>query len=106
MNIELILLVLGTAVMIFGALGVLRFPDLYTRLHASTKTDTGGAMSILIATALLASSAPWAIRVKLIILTFLIALINPMISHAIARGAHKAGIRPIAVVDMYAKDNP
>ncbi|MBS3781749.1 MAG: monovalent cation/H(+) antiporter subunit G [Candidatus Thermoplasmatota archaeon] len=103
---ELILLILGNAIMIFGAIGVLRFPDLYTRLHASTKTDTGGAMSILIATALLATIAPWTIRLKLLILTLLIAMINPMISHAIARGAHKSGIKPIAVVDMYAKDNP
>lgn len=106
MTIELILLILGNAIMIFGAMGVIRFPDPYTRLHASTKTDTGGAMSILIATAMLATVAPWAIRLKLLILTFLIALINPMISHAIARGAHKSGIKPIAVVDMYARDNP
>ncbi len=106
MILEIILLILGNAIMIFGAIGVLRFPDLFTRLHASTKTDTGGAMSILIAAALLATTAPLAIRIKLLILTFLIALINPMISHAIARGAHKGGIKPISVVDMYARDNP
>ena len=62
-------------------------------------------MSILIATALLAYNAPFGIRIKLLILTFLIALINPMISHAIARGAHKSGIKPLAEVDMYASDN-
>ncbi|MBS3816244.1 MAG: monovalent cation/H(+) antiporter subunit G [Candidatus Thermoplasmatota archaeon] len=104
--IELILLILGNTIMILGALGVIRFPDPFTRLHASTKTDTGGAMSILIATAMLAAAAPWAIRLKLLVLTFLIALINPMISHALARGAHKRGIKPISVVDMYARDNP
>lgn len=105
MIIELILLILGNAIMIFGALGVLRFPDPFTRLHASTKTDTGGAMSILIGAAMLAAAAPWGIRIKLLVLTFLIALINPMISHAIARGAHKSGIEPMSVVDMYARDN-
>ncbi len=103
--IEYLLLIMGTAIMIFGALGVLRFPDVYTRLHAATKCDTGGAMSILIAAALLIP-APWSVRLKLLVLTFLIALINPMVSHAIARGAHKSGIKPEAMVDMYARDNP
>ncbi len=33
-------------------------------------------------------------------------MINPMVSHAIARAAYKSGIKPKAVVDMYAWDNP
>ncbi|MEF8873438.1 MAG: monovalent cation/H(+) antiporter subunit G [Candidatus Thermoplasmatota archaeon] len=103
--IEYFLLFIGCTIMIFGAVGLLRFPDMYSRLHAATKTDTGGAMSILVATALL-TTAPWMVKMKLLILTFLIALINPMISHAIARGGHKSGIKPNVVVDMYARDNP
>ncbi|MFW6304422.1 MAG: monovalent cation/H(+) antiporter subunit G [Candidatus Saliniplasma sp.] len=105
MIIELLFFILGNSIMIFGALGILRFPDMFTRLHASTKCDTGGAMSILIAVALIAE-APTMIKIKLMILILLIALINPMISHSIARGAHKSGIKPKAVVDMYARDNP
>ncbi len=102
--IEYLLLLMGTLIMIFGALGVLRFPDVYTRLHAATKCDTGGAMSILIAAALLIP-APWSVKFKLLVLMFLIGLINPMISHAIARGAYKSGIKPKVMVDMYARDN-
>ncbi len=100
----MILLILGNLIMIFGAVGILRFPDMYTRLHASSKTDTGGAMTILIAAAML--TTPWVIKIKILVLIFLIAMINPMLSHAIARGGHKWGIRPIVVVDMYDKDNP
>jgi len=103
--IEYLLLAFGEAIMVFGALGILRFPDVYTRLHAATKCDTGGAMSILIALALM-TSAPALIKLKFLVLAFLIALINPMVSHAIARGAYRYGIKPKVVVDMYAWDNP
>ena len=103
--IEYLLLAFGEAIMVFGALGILRFPDVYTRLHAATKCDTGGAMTILIALALMAH-APTLVRLKFLVLAFLIALINPTVSHAIARGAYKYGIKPKVVVDMYAWDNP
>jgi len=103
--IEYLLLTFGEVIMIFGALGILRFPDVYTRLHAATKCDTGGAMTILMALAIIAN-APTLIKLKFLVLAFLIALINPMVSHAIARGAYKYGIKPKVVVDMYAWDNP
>ncbi|MBO8174280.1 MAG: monovalent cation/H(+) antiporter subunit G [Thermococcus sp.] len=103
--IEYLLLAFGEVVMIFGALGIIRFPDVYTRLHAATKCDTGGAMTILLALALYIDASVF-IKLKLLVLTFLIALINPMISHAIAKGAYKYGIKPEVVVDMYAWDNP
>nr|WP_277342795.1 monovalent cation/H(+) antiporter subunit G [Thermococcus sp. MV5] len=96
---------LGESIMLFGTLGILRFPDVYTRLHAATKCDTGGAMSILIALAIASQTSPL-VKLKFLVLAFLIALVNPMISHAIARGAYKYGIRPKVVVDMYAWDNP
>nr|WP_255454071.1 MULTISPECIES: monovalent cation/H(+) antiporter subunit G [unclassified Thermococcus] len=95
----------GEIVMIFGALGIIRFPDVYTRLHAATKCDTGGAMTILLALAIYTDASVF-VKLKLLVLAFLIALINPMISHAIAKGAYKYGIKPKVVVDMYAWDNP
>ncbi|AIF68853.1 cation:proton antiporter [Palaeococcus pacificus DY20341] len=103
--IEYLFLLLGEAIMVFGALGILRFPDVYTRLHAATKCDTGGAMNILIALAIYADTSTL-IKLKFLVLAFLIAMINPMVSHAIARGAYKYGIKPEVVVDMYAWDNP
>ncbi len=103
--IEYPMLIFGETIMIFGALGILRFPDVYTRLHAATKCDTGGAMTILIALAI-TTNAPALIKFKFLVLAFLIALVNPMVSHAIARGAYKYGIKPKVVVDMYAWDNP
>ena len=102
--LELIPLLFGYSIMFFGALGVIRFPDVYTRLHAATKCDTGGIMGIVLGLAMIVDS--WSVRIKLMFLLVLIAMINPMISHAIARGAYKMGVKPEVKVDMYAWDNP
>ncbi|AEH24324.1 monovalent cation/H(+) antiporter subunit G [Pyrococcus yayanosii] len=103
--LEIIFLLFGYSMMFFGALGVIRFPDVYTRLHAATKCDTGGAMGIVFGLALMAD-APIIVKAKLLILLMFIAMINPMISHAIAKGAYRYGVKPKVEVDMYAWDNP
>lgn len=90
--------------MFFGSVGVLRFPDVYTRLHAAGKCDTGGAMSILVAIAL-SVDASLMIKAKFLILGLLIALVNPMVSHALARGIYKCGVKPHGELDFYARDN-
>ncbi|WP_048056050.1 monovalent cation/H(+) antiporter subunit G [Pyrococcus sp. ST04] len=103
--IEIIPLFFGYSIMFFGSLGVIRFPDVYTRLHAATKCDTGGIMGIVFGLILM-NYVPNIVKAKLLFLLVLIALINPMISHAIARGAYKMGVKPEVRVDMYAWDNP
>ena len=42
------LIVAGALLSILGAVGVLRFPDVYTRIHAASLTDTGGATLMLL----------------------------------------------------------
>lgn len=103
--IEYPLLILGALVMFFGSLGILRFPDVFTRLHAASKCDTGGAMSILLAIAISIDTSMM-IKAKFLVLAFLIAMVNPMIAHAIARGIYKCGVKPDVVLDIYARDNP
>ncbi len=62
-------------------------------------------MSIILAL-VLTMDAPAVVRVKFLVLAFLIAMINPpMVSHAIARAAYRYGVKPEVVVDMYAWDN-
>lgn len=87
--------------MILGAVGVIRFPDVYTRLHASTKCDTGGAISILLGVAIFSGLTMTSLKIFSIL--FLIFLLNPVASHALARASHKYGIKPCekTVVDMY-----
>lgn len=72
-----------------GVLGLLRFPDVYTRLHATTKCDTLGAGLILIGLALQGSLT---VIVKLAIIVLLIWITNPTAAHVISRAALKSGI--------------
>ncbi len=103
--LELLLFLIGCAVMTFGAIGVVRFPDVYTRLHASTKCDTGGALSILLALTFYTGFTLTTLKILTIVV--LIFLLNPVVSHILAKTAHDRGIEPdeITVVDMYAWDH-
>lgn len=99
--IEYLFFMIGSLVMILGAVGVIRFPDVYTRLHASTKCDTGGAISILLGIAIYSGLTMTSL--KIISILFFIFLLNPVASHALARASYKYGISPCekTVVDMY-----
>ena len=87
------LCLLGGVLTVIGAIGVLRFPDFYTRLHAASVTDTGGAVLILLGMALL--SPHWLVLVKLVAIGVFLFLTSPTASHAVANAAHTAGIEPI-----------
>jgi multicomponent Na+:H+ antiporter subunit G len=99
--IEYLLFLAGCVIMVLGAVGVIRFPDVYTRLHASTKCDTGGAISILLGVAVALGVSMTSLKILSVL--FLIFLLNPVASHALARASHKYGVKPCksTVVDMY-----
>lgn len=85
-----------------SVMGVIRFPDVYTRLHASTKALSGSALLILLGTALksaLMGDGPATAKI-LLIAGFLLAT-NPLASHAIARACYRHGIVPRGTVDDY-----
>jgi multicomponent Na+:H+ antiporter subunit G len=74
-----------------GAVGVLRMPDLYTRIQCSSKTITMGALPVLIALVVAEGPiSPYGGRALLVALLLLV--VNPAASHALARAAYKAGI--------------
>ncbi len=83
-----------------AAIGVNRFPDLYTRLHAVTIGAIGGAVYPIIGAALLAYSLtrdPWtaaAYAAPLLVTALLIAVTAPTGSHAVARAAYRSGHKP------------
>lgn len=87
------LCLLGGILSVIGAIGVLRFPDFYTRLHAASVTDTGAVLTLLLGMALLAPT--WAIFIKLVAVGIFLCLTAPTSSHAIANAAHTAGVEPI-----------
>ena len=86
-------LLVGAVLAVIGAVGVLRFPDFYTRLHAASITDTAAATLALVGMALLAPS--WLVVAKLAAVWLFLFLTGPTSSHAVANAAHTAGLQPL-----------
>jgi multicomponent Na+:H+ antiporter subunit G len=75
-----------------AALGVIRLPDFYTRLHAVSKAETLGV--VLTMSALVLWAGPSLLAVKLILVAVFLFLANPTSTHAIARAALRTDVRP------------
>ena len=86
-----IFLIIGAIFFLAGTLGLLRFPDVYTRLHALTKADNLGLGLIIIG--LTIQSESWAVAGKLVLIWLLILVAGAGVSHLIAKGALERGIR-------------
>ncbi len=82
----------GGILAVVGSLGVLRFPDLYTRLHAASITDTGAATLMLLGLALMAGLSQETL--KLVIAWAFVMLTSPTASHALANAAWSSGHKP------------
>jgi multicomponent Na+:H+ antiporter subunit G len=100
----LVLATLGALVMLVAGIGVVRMPDLPTRMHASSKAGTLSAILILCSVALGLGEGAIVLRVLLIV-AFLF-LTAPLAAHAIARAGYGLGV-PLSkrtVVDHLARD--
>jgi len=84
-------IIIGLVFDFFGSLGLIRFPDIYNRLQASTKCVTLGTCSILFGLLLVKGFSAAGIKAVLCIV-FLI-LTSPTAAHALARAAHKSGVK-------------
>ncbi len=78
-----------------GGVGLLRFPDFYTRMHAVGVTDTLGAGMILIG--LMFISSDILVFAKLVMILLLTLLIGPTTSHVLAKAAYHNGLMPKAL---------
>lgn len=87
-----IFLGMGVFFGILGNIGVLRFPDIYTRLQAASKCGVTSLLSIFLACMLLKGLTPMTGRILVITAFFLVS--SPVASHIIARGAWERGIIP------------
>ena len=75
-----------------GTLGLFRFPDAYTRMHGVSIGDTLGVG--FMGTGLLLLSPSWMLRIKLIVILILFWIINPTMTHLIAKAAVIHGTEP------------
>ena len=102
-----ILLGIGVLFNLLAGVGLLRFPDVYTRLHAGTKCTTFGSIFLVGSVVLLGLKNWWTgdtngsiLAIHSVIALVAILVTNPTGAHAIARAAHRSGVKPIgAVVD-------
>lgn len=83
---------LGGLLCIVSAIGVLRFPDFYTRVHAASVTDTSGAGLVLLGMVLMAPH--WLVLVKVGCIFGFLLLTSATAAHALANAAHTAGLQP------------
>ena len=84
--------VTGLFFLLVGGIGIVRFPDFFTRLHPAGKADTLGASLVLIGVAVHAGGSLLAL--KLVLVQVFVALANPAATHAIGRAAVKSGLKP------------
>jgi len=95
-------LVIGLVVNGMSIIGLMRFPDIYTRLHAATKTTTFGSifvvLAIVIKNIVYYDQASLTIAIHSIVALLVIIFTNPISAHAIARASLLSGIKPFGVV--------
>jgi multicomponent Na+:H+ antiporter subunit G len=85
-------LLAGGAFGVLGGLGLLRFPDFYSRLHAAGMTDT--LCALLIVTGLALQSGWSLLTVKLLLILLFLLFTAPTATHALARAALAGRLRP------------
>ena len=109
-----ILLGIGVFFNIIGVIGLLRFPDVYTRLHAETKTTTFGTIFVALSVAIYglhqyltgADHAGLALCIHVVIAIVVLAFTNATGSHAIAHAAYNRGQKPVQAVVEHLDQTP
>ena len=99
MNIIVVfLLICGLVFFTGGAVGILRLPDFYTRLHAAGKMDTLGSLLMVLGLALYNlndfSLGAVLTSLKILLIVLFIFILSPTATHAIVDAGFRAGLRP------------
>lgn len=100
-SIGLTIIAVGLLFDLFGCVGLVRLPDVYTRLQAATKAVTLGTCLILIGVCVCVGLGEMGVKALLCMAFVLVT--SPTAAHAIARGAYRAGVKPQPpiIVDRY-----
>ena len=86
------LILAGSFFTVVGAIGLVRMPDVYTRMHAASVTDTLGAGLLL--AGLMVQAGLGLVTLKLLFILILFFFMGPVATHALAQAALHAGVRP------------
>ena len=83
----------GALLCVIGGIGMLRLPDLYTRVHAASVADTGGMLLIFIG--LMIQAGLGLVTLKLALIVMFLLITSPTATHALARAARQDGVDPV-----------
>jgi multicomponent Na+:H+ antiporter subunit G len=87
------LMVVGGFFFMAGTVGLLRFPDIYCRLHALTKADNVGLGMVVLG--LVLHPMGWSMRVQLVLTWALVLVAAATVCHLLARSSLRQGIAPV-----------
>jgi multicomponent Na+:H+ antiporter subunit G len=90
-GIAVVSMLVGSTFILLAAIGAVRLPDLFMRMHAMTKAGTVGAGFIMVAVASFFGSA--AVATKAMGIVFFLALTAPVAAHMISRAAYLSGVK-------------
>lgn len=90
--IAIAMILVGLFFLFVAAVGVLRLPDVFTRSHAVSLTDSLGALFLLSGLAIYEGFSTNS--VKILVVLVLLYLLNPVIAHATVRSARRTGLQP------------
>lgn len=88
-----VFVLLGAAVSLFSALGVLRFPDVYTRSHAASKSSALGVLCVLSGVFCYFAFVDGLISIRLLLGIFFVFLTAPVGAHMVCRAAYRTGVK-------------
>ncbi len=97
-------IVTGSAFAIVGAIGIIRLPDVFARMHGAGLIDTMGAGLILLGLAIQAGFT--LITVKLLLILLFLLFTSPTTTHALARAAQIGGVIPMVKQETDGEDKP
>jgi multicomponent Na+:H+ antiporter subunit G len=92
-----VLVVLGSLFIVVGAFGLVRMPEIFTRMHAASVIDTLGVGLLLLGMCLQAGFG--LVTVKLLFLIALFFFTGPVVTHALAQACLHEGIKPMLTED-------
>ncbi len=90
--LAIFIIAVGLFFLVVGSIGILRLPDVFSRAHALSLTDSLGAAFVLAGLAVYEGFTVNFLRIVVVLL--LVYLMNPVISHATLRAAYRSGLRP------------
>lgn len=86
------LMIAGLFFVLAGVVGIIRLPDFYARLHATSKCDTLGLALLVGGVAL--HAGPTLTALKVLLIAVVVAVVNATAAHAIGRAAYRSGLTP------------